>query len=322
MRPFSYTSCMKCRADLTKEGKQRRRCSGCHSVFYDDVACQKSDWAVHKTECKELQRRFLTTVQVDYPDVDSMATLLARPDMCRVIALRYLEGDDGFEQNDCLAEFWIRQWMKSGDVAAMYTLGMCYTSEGVPGKCKEGVMLLQRVCEKSDCPEMAPAKVEAQYLIGECCCLGRGTDSDTSAAAKWYRLAAKEGHALAQYRLGRLLACGDGVEKNEEEALKWYRKAAAQGNTKAQIKAGLLLLLWAAGVANDPRYTFSPIYEERRREAVSWFRKGADRRSATAQYHLGLCYAGGTGVALDRDEAIRLFRLSADQGNEKAKAEL
>jgi TPR repeat protein len=35
---------------------------------------------------------------------------------------------------------------------------------------------------------------------------------------------------------------------------------------------------------------------------------------------LGICYWGGLGVAVDRDQAISLFFKSADQGNEQAKA--
>ena len=49
-------------------------------------------------------------------------------------------------------------------------------------------------------------------------------------------------------------------------------------------------------------------------EAVRWFRLAADQGNASAQVNLGVMYDTGAGVPQDDTEAVRWFRLAADQG--------
>ena len=53
-------------------------------------------------------------------------------------------------------------------------------------------------------------------------------------------------------------------------------------------------------------------------EAVRWYRLGADQGYAAAQHNLGVMYANGRGVAQDDAEAVRWLRLAADQGDAEA----
>jgi|GEM_PF-6736013 len=57
-------------------------------------------------------------------------------------------------------------------------------------------------------------------------------------------------------------------------------------------------------------------------EAVRLYRLAADQGHAHAQVNLGLMYVKGLGVAKDEREAARLFRLAADQGDAVAQAVL
>ena len=57
-------------------------------------------------------------------------------------------------------------------------------------------------------------------------------------------------------------------------------------------------------------------------EAVRWYRLSADQGNAFAQNNLGLRYANGEGVLKDEAEAVRWYRLSADQGNATAQNNL
>ena len=58
-------------------------------------------------------------------------------------------------------------------------------------------------------------------------------------AAKWYRLAAEQGHVSAQAALGDMYKLGSGgVPQNYAEAAKWYRLAAEQGHAIAQSQLG------------------------------------------------------------------------------------
>jgi len=57
-------------------------------------------------------------------------------------------------------------------------------------------------------------------------------------------------------------------------------------------------------------------------EAVRLYRLSAEQGNADAQDNLGVCYAMGTGVQRDEVEAVRLFRLSVEQGNALAQCDL
>jgi TPR repeat protein len=57
-------------------------------------------------------------------------------------------------------------------------------------------------------------------------------------------------------------------------------------------------------------------------EAVRLYRLAADQGGAIAQYLLGRCYENGTGVGEDHAEAVRLYQLAADQGLAEAQQSL
>jgi TPR repeat protein len=57
-------------------------------------------------------------------------------------------------------------------------------------------------------------------------------------------------------------------------------------------------------------------------EAVRLYRLAADQGHALAQRNLGGCYDTGTGVDQDHAEAVRLYRLAADQGDSDAQFNL
>lgn len=57
-------------------------------------------------------------------------------------------------------------------------------------------------------------------------------------------------------------------------------------------------------------------------EAVKWYRLAADQGYAVAQFHLGRMYAEGKGVDQDRAQAAMWFRMAADQGYVDAKQRL
>ncbi len=50
-------------------------------------------------------------------------------------------------------------------------------------------------------------------------------------------------------------------------------------------------------------------------EAVKWFRLAAEQGNPDGQFSLGWCYKNGTGVSNDEREAVKWFRLAAEQGN-------
>jgi TPR repeat protein len=79
-----------------------------------------------------------------------------------------------------------------------------------------------------------------QYNLGTCFSKGTGVAQDSGAAARWYRLAADQGLAMAQYNLGTCFSRGTGVPKNSAEAARWLSLAADQGFASAQAAVAQL----------------------------------------------------------------------------------
>ena len=50
-------------------------------------------------------------------------------------------------------------------------------------------------------------------------------------------------------------------------------------------------------------------------EAVKWWRLAAEQGIADAQYNLGIAYYDGDGVEQDYVEAVKWWRLAAEQGS-------
>ena len=121
-------------------------------------------------------------------------------------------------------------------------------------------------------------------------------------AAKWYRLAAEQGHREAQFNFSCMLVEGIGVEADALEAAKWCRKAAEQGLTEAQFNLG-------------------KFYEEGRgvtqfnSEAAKWYRLAADQGYAPAQFRMGDFLLRGKGIGKNEKEAVRFLTPAAQQGH-------
>ncbi len=61
---------------------------------------------------------------------------------------------------------------------------------------------------------------------------------DYNEAARLYRRAAEQGHAVGQLKLGSMYGNGEGVPQDDAEAAKWYRLAAEQGHAVGQLSLG------------------------------------------------------------------------------------
>src|SRR5262249_26016362 len=68
----------------------------------------------------------------------------------------------------------------------------------------------------------------------------RGVRRNDAEAARWFRLAADQGDAVAEYNLGLMYSEGQAVPQDYAEAAKWYRLAADQRYAQAQYNLGFL----------------------------------------------------------------------------------
>ena len=180
--------------------------------------------------------------------------------------------------------------------------------------------------------------VYAQYSLGFCYFYGKGVSIDTEMAISYYRKAADQGHAASQKFLedfyenitdnvdakeeiisaqrsvdddndldaealflqAEAYYNGEGKNENIKKAVDLYRKAAELGHGEALFKMGNFYLKGADGVSQSPEI------------AVQYYAMAADEGHKRSLYELGTCYSRGIGVEVDKGEAVRYFRLSAE----------
>ncbi len=124
-------------------------------------------------------------------------------------------------------------------------------------------------------------------------------------AARYYLMAAKEGHVASMTRYALFAKDGIGLAKNEALAAEWFRKAADGGQAAAMTNLGGLYEQ-GRGVKQD----FS--------EAARWYRRAVEKDHVFAMHKLALLYEAGRGVAKNDNEAVRLLRRASDGGLSEA----
>ena len=138
---------------------------------------------------------------------------------------------------------------------------------------------------------------KAQNNLGVLYAKGKGVRKNDAEAAKWFRLAAEQGHAWAQYNLGGSYDAGEGVRQNKDAAARWNFSAAMKGHPWAQYNLGMACFL-----------------AQEYKEATRWLRRAAQQGHAGAQHQLGEMYAHGEGVPQDDQEAEHWRDRAAEQG--------
>ena len=135
---------------------------------------------------------------------------------------------------------------------------------------------------------------EAQYQMGRMIAYGYGGGE---AAARWFRLAAEQGHLAGLYWLGLMYEEGTGVPQDTREAMRWFRLAAEQGYSEAQQAIGIRYEQ-GRGVPKDVA------------EAIRWFRRAAEQGNPSAHYRLAQAYENGDGVLKDNVFAHMWYNIS------------
>jgi TPR repeat protein len=194
--------------------------------------------------------------------------------------------------------------------------------------------------------ELAQDRLGVIYNIG--CHEGFGVPEDTTQAAHWLELAARQGNADAASALGVLYSRRDPPLANKERSLYWTRQAIAssssivvhgqvvrkelvngfyewspetkdlvaqtralaeQGNVEAQNELGEMIGYGMAGRADS-------------KQAAAWFEKAAMRGNASAQRNLGFLYKNGAGIARNTTQMLSWFTNAAMQNDAQSAYEL
>lgn len=127
-----------------------------------------------------------------------------------------------------------------------------------------------------------------------------------------------------------------------DEAIKYYKKAAEKGNQHAEYKLfevffdkgesekAFKLLEQSARSGNAESQNMMGTCKSFERfgmeineeEAVKWYRMAADQGYAEAQCNLAFCYKKGIGVEEDEQEAYKWYKIAAEQGYPDGQDEL
>jgi len=228
---------------------------------------------------------------------------------------------------------------KKGLAKAQYNLGVMYEKGiGVEKNLNQAKKWFQFAAEQG--------LAKAQYNLGLMYGKGKGVEKDYSQAIKWMTLAADQGNGKAQTNLGWMYETGKGVPRDTQKALSLYHLASDQGLAKAQEKLNLLLNKNKEDLresSNNSEQFISlkekhPELNEIQSEKSNEIAKTNETdlkteqeqpsltstKKAEAQIHfgLGVRFENGEGVPQDYNEAIRWYRLAAEQGHGKAQEKL
>lgn len=232
----------------------------------------------------------------------------------QLLAQDFDRGEEFYKARDYASA--INEWRplaEQGDVRAQFLLGEMFDfGLGIPESRTDAVRWFSLAAEQGHS--------DAQYNLGRLYdeesdwsteetlveFLSRGgVIKDAREAARWYHLAAEQGHARAQFFLGLKYAQGDGVLKDPEEAELWLRQGAEQGNMQFQRNLGWIYAN-GDGVMRDTA------------EAVKWYLLAAQQGHPDAQKTLGQMYADGDGVLENFVKAHMWFNIASAIGHPSA----
>ncbi|MDD3469241.1 MAG: tetratricopeptide repeat protein [Thermoguttaceae bacterium] len=157
-------------------------------------------------------------------------------------------------------------------------------NENLPGSQDDSdintvIRMPQKAFSEEDIAQVLPAlsqaaeggTANAQYILGMCDYLGRGTPHAPKEAVRWFQKAADQDEPQSQCMLGICYYYGQGVASDVEKAFSWFQKAADQDIILAQFGLGMCYYD-GTGVAQD------------RTLALKYFKQAADRGHQQAQY--------------------------------------
>lgn len=208
------------------------------------------------------------------------------------------------EEKPQQALVWWQKAAEQGDPLSLCRLAMLY----LEGKCslekntKKALDLLERARKEGSS--------EALWRLGSLYQHGApGLKVDMKKAVTLNLEAAKMGDRVAQLHMGNFCRTGEGLgQPNLKEAVRWYTLAAEGGIAGAQANLGAC-------------YEFGYDVPKNPEQAVYWYKQSSDRGSPSGQNNYARCLERGYGgLEQNKEEALRLFKLAAAQGDETAQA--
>ncbi len=216
------------------------------------------------------------------------------------------------------------QLAEQGVAKAQYNLGLMYAKgKGAVKDYSKAIKWWTLAAEQGD--------GKAQTNLGWVYEKGKGVPIAIDKAAKWYQLASDQGIAKAQEKLDLLLNKKKGnlqeniVSSNDIPAGSDTNRTFSKGNAFDGARYSEEISTAPPDYKNDSDrfHTALNAFNEKEFEtAYQLFIELADKDIAEAQINLGMMFENGQGVSQDFKEAVRWYRLAADQGLTKAQEKL
>jgi len=143
---------------------------------------------------------------------------------------------------------------------------------------------------------------DAQATLGQLLLDGHGIERDPRLGLTWFRIAARQAHAMSINMVGRCLENGWGCSSDLAEAARHYRQAADLGLDWGLYNYGQLLTR-GRGVTHDLA------------AAYALFRQAADMGHAKSMNLVGRFHHEGVVVDKSAEQAQRWYRLAALGGD-------
>lgn len=238
-----------------------------------------------------------TSLATEPASIDLIATAAEQgADSSQVLlAIAYLNGDDGRVQDMAKAAYWFEQAAIQGNAYAEERLGDLY-EQGI------GITKNPRLAFDWRMKAARRGSLDAQVKVGRMFQDGNGVGKDLDQAIYWFHRAAIEGNSEAHFLLEHLDHYGSDQEVDQAVGRTWFEAAAKRSYELAKQFMDVL---------DDVGYWVAENWYHR----LPGLEKIARDGDLEAAYQLGRRYEKGTGgVARDYVAAIAWYQ-SAAQGN-------
>lgn len=200
----------------------------------------------------------------------------------------------GVERNEEEGLKWFAKSSEAGNAEADFQLGMTYLQ--VPeyrAKAQEGFERVRKAAESG----VQDAVMVMAQIHDE-----GSPNSNPQECIKWLTIAAEAGNKHAQYRLGQIYFYGRGVERDANKGYNYLVFSAQQNYTPAIYTLAELNLLYTN---NNPQAI---------QQGMMQLSQCVKESFPPAFMLMGQCCLEGRGVAKDNAQAVKFFKLAADNG--------
>lgn len=251
---------------------------------------------------------------------------------------------------------WYTKAAEAGDRGSQFELGEMYNRMNDLGQ--SGKTRLYGITD-ADCDYVSAMKwylkaakskyphPGAMYRIGMLYLDGKGVSQNTETAIRWLELGAKGGAGWASEALSELYRAGKATQKDTARALELLNEEANRGSYEAHRELGMMYyhgdevprdfaiaFKHLSAIAETPTGTneqqiyniLGDMYEEGKvtpqdlGKAFKYHMIGANAGLTTGQFSVGFAYHFGRGTAVNYTEAVKWYRLAADDGLPQAQS--